>query len=77
MHGSQHDGKPDRKESDSHAVTELVEPAFTGQKMFISLECLVSTNTEPVLFPCIKWKCKGQNVMVKNGFKQYFMASKG
>lgn len=48
------DGKAqDRKESDSDAITELVEPAFNGQKMFISWGS-VSTNTEQSFFPCIK-----------------------
>ena len=43
----------DREESDSDAITELVEPAFNGQKMFISWGS-VSTNTEQSFFPCIK-----------------------
>lgn len=48
------DGKAqDRKESDSDAITELVEPAFNGQKMFISWGS-VCTNTEQSFFPCIK-----------------------
>lgn len=49
----------DRKESDSHAITELVEPAFNGQKMFISWGS-VSTNTE-VLFSMHK----NRNVKVR------------